>query len=251
MPKGLIAYAVRALVRLRSIVAQAGKVVPQYLALRSASNPRFSMRLWDLWLILKDASTYTPFDRHYIYHTAWASRILAATRPAQHTDISSSLYFVGNASAFVPINFFDYRPARLALTGLTTGAADLCALPFPDGSVPSLSCMHVVEHIGLGRYGDPIDYDGDLKAVGELQRVLAPGGQLLFVVPLGATPRIQFNAHRIYSRDQVIEMFSALSLREFALIPQDEADGGLIVSPSFSLLAKQTYGCGCFWFAKN
>jgi hypothetical protein len=36
--------------------------------------------------------------------------------------------------------------------------------------------MHVVEHIGLGRYGEPMDEQGDLKAIEELKRVLAPGG---------------------------------------------------------------------------
>jgi hypothetical protein len=57
--------------------------------------------------------------------------------------------------------------------------------------------MHVIEHIGLGRYGEALDPDGDLKAIRELVRVLAAGGNLLVVVPVGR-PRIQFNAHRIY-----------------------------------------------------
>jgi hypothetical protein len=111
--------------------------------------------------------------------------------------------------------------------------------------------MHVVEHVGLGRYGDPIDYDGDLRAADELQRILAPTGQLLFVVPVGAVARIQFNAHRIYTPRQVIEMFDELSLREFALIPELEHDGGLVISPDETLMAKQRYACGCFLFVRN
>lgn len=244
----IIAKVVR---RLRSQFIQAAKVIPQYLALRSAPNPRFSLLWQDIWLCFGDATDITRFDRHYVLHTAWASRVLAKTRPQLHTDISSSLYFVTSVSAFVPIRFFDYRPANLQLVGMTTEAADLCSLPFADQSINSLSCMHVVEHVGLGRYGDPIDYNGDLKAAAELRRVLARGGQLLFVVPIGAKARIQFNAHRIYTSRQVIDMFCDLSLKEFAMIPDREQDGGLVISPNESLIQKQRYACGCFWFIKN
>jgi SAM-dependent methyltransferase len=240
VPRGLVSY-----------LTQAARVIPAYLALRRASNPRFSLRLQDLLLCLDDATDLTRFDRHYVFHTAWASRILARTRPQIHTDISSSLYFVTSASAFVPIRFFDFRPVNMQLSGLTSEAADLCLLPFADGSIDSLSCMHVVEHVGLGRYGDSIDYDGDLKAVSELQRVLAQGGQLLFVVPIGAKARIQFNAHRIYTHRQVIDMFSSLSLKQFAMIPDLAQDGGLVISPDKALIERQKYACGCFWFVKN
>ncbi len=102
-----------------------------------------------------------------------------------HVDIGSSLFFVGNVSAYQPMVHYDYRPPALALPGVDVGAADLLNLAFADGSIASLSCMHVVEHVGLGRYGDTLDPAGDVKACAELSRVLAPGGQLLFVTPVG------------------------------------------------------------------
>jgi hypothetical protein len=112
--------------------------------------------------------------------------------------------------------------------------------------------MHTVEHVGLGRYGDPFDYDGDLKAIHELARVLAVGGNLLFVIPLGKEARIQFNAHRIYKKEQVIAYFEkeGLKLKEFTLIPENEKDGGLVVDPDKTVLNNQKYGCGCFVFTK-
>lgn len=201
-------------------------------------NPRFG-----------DDTASTGFDRHYVYHPAWAARIVRRIAPEEHVDISSTLHFCSMLSAFVPVRFYDYRPADLALPGLSSDRADLMKLPFADGSVRSLSCMHTVEHIGLGRYGDPLDPNGDLKAMTELERVVAPGGSLLFVVPVGS-PRIQFNAHRIYAHAQIVEAFKGLELREFALVPDRPEDGGLIENASAALSDAQRYGCGCFWFVK-
>jgi SAM-dependent methyltransferase len=186
----------------------------------------------------------------HIYHTAWAARVIRETGPKVHVDISSSLYFSGIVSAFCPVQFYDYRPADINLTGFESGAADLLKLPFPDGSINSLSCMHVVEHVGLGRYGDPLDPNGDLKAISELQRVLAPGGNLFFVVPVGR-PKVMFNAHRIYAHDQIREYFSGLELHQFSLIPDSADQGGLVYQATKEMADQQTYGCGCFWFRKK
>jgi hypothetical protein len=109
--------------------------------------------------------------------------------------------------------------------------------------------MHVVEHVGLGRYGDPLDPGGDLKAMAELNRVLAPGGDLLFVVPVGK-PRLQFNAHRIYAFGQVTGAFADLDLVEFALVPDRKNGPALIPSATKQQADAQRYGCGCFWFRR-
>jgi SAM-dependent methyltransferase len=221
------------------------------LKLEKQSQKRFLLDEKNFYPCLDDDTAETGFDRHYVYHPAWAARILKATNPAKHIDISSTLHFCSILSAFIPVDFYDYRPANLHLDDFNSLAGDLMNLPFASGSVESLSCMHTVEHVGLGRYGDPMDYDGDIKAINELKRVLAPNGNLLFVVPLGAKDIICFNAHRIYTKEQVLNLFADLELKEFALIPENEKDGGLIVDPEDQLLAKQTYGCGCFWFTRR
>ena len=226
--------------------------IKEFLFFKKASNAgRFEINWKDLYPCLNDKTTTTIFDRHYVFHTAWAARILARTLPEEHVDISSSVYFVALVSAFIRIKFYDYRPADLKLSGLQSEAANLVTLPFPDMSVSSLSCMHVVEHSGLGRYGDPLDYNGDLKAINELKRVLAKGGNLLFVVPVGGKPKIMFNAHRIYSFDQIISYFEELELVNFALIPEARKDGGLIENATKEIADAQTYGCGCFWFRRK
>jgi SAM-dependent methyltransferase len=221
----------------------------QFQQMSRAANRSLALEWSDRHPCLDDRTASTGFDRHYVYHTAWAARTLARTRPESHVDIGSYVYFAALVSAFVPMRFFDYRPADLRLDGLSCGHADLTCLPFADGSIPSLSCMHVVEHVGLGRYGDPLDPDGDRKALAELKRVLAPGGDLLLVVPVGR-PRVCFNAHRIYAPAEVLETMCGLQIVEFALIPDHPADGGLVLDPRPELAARQEYGCGCFWLRR-
>jgi hypothetical protein len=102
----------------------------------------------DLYPCLKDKTQETYFDRHYIYHTGWAARTLKKINPEKHVDFSSSLYFASIASAFVPIKFYDYRPANLLLPNLSMASADLLSLQISSNSLESVSCMHVIEHIG-------------------------------------------------------------------------------------------------------
>jgi SAM-dependent methyltransferase len=216
----------------------------------SRRRPRGMNLKWeDRKPCLDDRTENCDFDRHYVYHTGWAARVLATTRPAKHIDISSSLYFASIASAFVPTEFYEFRPANLDLPNLRTGVTDLHELPFLDASVASISCMHVIEHVGLGRYGDELDPDGDLKAMAELKRVIAPDGSLLLVVPVGR-PRVVFNAHRIYAFEQVLESFDGMELEQFALVPDGRFNRGLIVNPPEGFADEQNYGCGCFWLRR-
>jgi len=211
-------------------------------------NKRFVADILDFYPCIKDKTVKTGFDRHYVYHTAWAARKVAEINPKFHTDIASSLFFSAIVSAFVPVKFYDYRPADLVLNNFDSGQADLLNLPFSDESLSSLSCMHVIEHIGLGRYGEQLDYDGDLKAITELKRVLSKGGDLLFVTPIGKKAKIQFNAHRVYTYDMIMDYFSDLSLKEFSLIPENS--GAMITGFDQNLIEKEDYACGCFWFTK-
>lgn len=221
----------------------------EFIALTNKSE--FSHRLEINWNnrypCLNDNTGNTEFDRHYIYHPAWAARILANIKPRKHIDIGSSLSFCTMLSAFIPVAFYDYRPAELSLSGLSSEHANLTSLLFKDNSIDSLSCMHVIEHIGLGRFGDTIDSEGDLKAISELKRVLAHGGNLLFVTPVGKA-MIRFNAHRIYSYTQIIEYFSPLILKQFALI---DDDGHFVRDAEINYVNQQSYGCGCWWFYKE
>ena len=110
--------------------------------------------------------------------------------------------------------------------------------------------MHTIEHVGLGRYGDPIDANGYLKASKELARVIKPNGTFIFVAPIGRA-LIEFNSHRIYSYEQVIDMFKGLELKEFSMIPDNFKESGLIINADKDLVKNQVWACGWFWFTKK
>jgi ubiquinone/menaquinone biosynthesis C-methylase UbiE len=244
------AFAIRTakgvLVRFPKKVVLFFKFFFEFFKLKSKADNRFKLRFSDVYPCLNDRVKSTPFDQHYIYHPAWAARVLAKTKPEHHIDISSILSFSSIVSAFVPITFYDYRPAELNLNNFNSKFADLKQLDFDNNSVSSISCMHTIEHIGLGRYGDELDFDGDIKAIKELVRVAKVGGDIIFVTPVGK-PKIEFNAHRIYAFEQIVQYFEGCDLQEFSLIPDA---GGLIENANPGLVAEQSYGCGCFWFKK-
>lgn len=220
-------------------------------------NKRFKIPFTEIWPITYEKTKNTTFDGHYTYFPAWAIRkvleIEKRKNIEKHIDFSSSLHFCSNLSAFLPVEFYDYRPANLTLSNLKSEHADLTNLKnFKDNSVKSLSCMHVIEHIGLGRYGDKIDTEGDIKAINELKRICDIGGSILFVVPVGKE-RIQFNAHRIYDFDTIKKLFGKdFELKEFSLIDdKNNFIENIRLDKASGLVEKQSYACGCFYFVKK
>lgn len=222
-----------------------------FFKFRKMNDRRFELKFSGIKPCIHDNTSNTNFDTHYVYHPAWAARVVKKINPPLHIDISSTLHFCSMLSAFIPTQFYDYRPANISLTGLKSSSADLNNLFFEDKSIESISCMHTIEHIGLGRYGDPIDPFADIKAINELKRVTKSNGNILFVVPVGGKPRIEFNAHRIYTYSQIIEFFSDCELKNFSLVPNTYKDINFIENATQEQSNAQTYGCGCFWFIKK
>ena len=160
--------------------------------------------------------------------------------------MGSKVDYIGFLTAVTKVTFIDIRPLETQLDNLANLPGSILSIPYPDGSVASVSCLHVAEHIGLGRYGDPLDPLGTVKACAELGRVLAPGGNLYFGLPVGK-PRICFNAHRIHSTGQILRYFEGLTLREFSFV--DDA-GGFTVNADRTVADSAKYGCGLFHFTK-
>jgi len=200
-----------------SLATAYARCVREFLAYRRM--PGGEGARWSDWYpSLRDRTTVTPVDLNYFYQDTWAAGKILAARPKVHVDLGSTALLVGILARWTRVISVDVRPLSVALEGLATCAATGVALPFRDRSVRSLSSLCVLEHIGLGRYGDQIDPQGTEKAAAELQRVLAPGGDLYLSVPIEKESRVYFNAHRALSMTTVTKMMSELDLEEAVLV---------------------------------
>lgn len=214
----------------------------RYSSLRASQGSKFRF-----YPRLGEDTASTDFDHHYLYQNTWAFRKIAKSQVKSHTDIGSLIDFIAILSVVTNVTFVDIRPPKIKLKNLITKKGDILHLPFKDNSIQSLSCLHVAEHIGLGRYGDKIDPLGTQKATKELQRVLAKGGYLYFSLPVGR-PRVEFNAHRVHSPQQIINFFDELKLVEISGVLDN---GEFVENIDVKRLTRSSYACGMFIFTKE
>ncbi|MCG2699172.1 DUF268 domain-containing protein [Candidatus Parcubacteria bacterium] len=179
-----------------------------------AKNKKFSLEIANLYPRLFDKTSVTAIDPVYFYQNAWCAKKIFENKPEKHFDIGSDAKFVGLISQFTPTTMIDIRPIPVLLENLSFIKGDILNLPFKDGEIASLSSICVLEHIGLGRYGDELDQFGSEKAFKELIRVLSPGGSLYISVPVDKKNKIYFNAHRAFTRNYIIELSDGLKLEE-------------------------------------
>ncbi len=184
----------------------------------------------------------------YFYQDVWALRRLAALGPTEHHDIGSRFDgFVGQATAMCRIICWDIRPPGFKLANFEFRSGSILELPAADHSIQSISCLHVAEHIGLGRYGDPLDARGTEKAILALQRVLAPGGQLLYSMPIGQE-RVEFNAQRIWDPRRVIDVAKELQLIEFSAVGDSRE---FVENARIEDFVASRYACGLYRFGRK
>ena len=227
-PAGIRTYATLVSNRLKFIHSYR-----QYLRLAPAGG---QPQIENFYPCLFDATTETPIDFSYYYQDAWAFERIVEREPDQHVDVGSHHKFVSLLSKVVPTTMVDLRPLPVKLDTLRFLEGSILALPFADHSVASVSSLCVVEHIGLGRYGDPLDPEGSVKALQELKRIVQPGGDLYVSVPIDDVDRIYFNAHRAFAETTLCELFSPFEILERRYI----------YGPNYGDQLKTGFGTGCY-----
>ena len=138
---------------------------------------------------------------HYFHQDLLIAQKISANKPQTHVDIGSRVDgFIAHVASFREIEVLDIRELSQSITNIKPLKLDLMEqindrfIDYCD----SISCLHALEHFGLGRYGDPVIFDGFLKGLENIKKILRSGGKFYLSVPIGSQ-RIEFNAHRIFS----------------------------------------------------
>jgi len=188
---------------------------------------------------------------HYFHQDLIVAQWVFQNNPQRHIDVGSRIDgFVAHIATFREIECVDIRPLASNAKNIEYIQADMMN-SLPDELIScsdSLSCLHVLEHLGLGRYGDPLRWDGHIVGFENLLSMLKPGGKFYFSVPIGPQ-RIEFNAHRVFSIQYLLEMFDGrVEITDFAFV---DDNGDLNEQAQLDQHAIETnfgchYGCGIF-----
>jgi len=211
---------------------------------KEAYRGRYPMRLLP---VLYERKKESGFDPHYVYQAYWASSEVNRWPPAGlHVDISSHVPFALQLSAFFPLVQLEFRPPHIHVGSFRRVSGDILQLPFRNASLSSMTCLHVVEHLGLGRYGDRLAPDGWRMGLGEIQRVLAPNGNLFLSVPVGC-PTLYFNGGYVFRAADIAGELNMLNLVSFAYV---DDDGAFVASGNIQATERMSYALGLFHFRK-
>jgi SAM-dependent methyltransferase len=191
----------------------------------------------------------------YFWQDLLVARAIFEARPEKHVDIGSRVDgFVAHVASFREIEVFDVRPITTQVPGVRFTQADLMQpVAGMTGYCDSVSCLHALEHFGLGRYGDPIDPKGFERGLANMAALLRKDGVFYLSVPIGVE-RVEFNGQRVLDPRAIIDLARAnsLELRELKVIRQRGGVEALALDERrLSDLASQRYALGVFTFSKR
>ena len=191
---------------------------------------------------------------HYFHQDLLVARLIHEANPARHIDVGSRIDgFIAHVAAFRPVEIMDVRPLK------ETGHANISFLQadlMKEGHAPteiadSVSCLHALEHFGLGRYTDPIMPDGHLRGFANLLRMLKPGGTLYVSFPIGRRAQVCFNAHRIFAPRDILSWPTGDCRIELTRFDYVDDQGNLHQDAGLEGEGPQLeYGCGIYSFKK-
>ncbi|MBN8824529.1 MULTISPECIES: DUF268 domain-containing protein [unclassified Spirosoma] len=190
------------------------------------------------------------FVKHYFLQDLYVAQRIFKNNPVKHVDIGSRIDgFVAHVASYRPIEIIDIRPLNRSIPNVRFRQADLMNLPADMiQSTDSISALHAIEHFGLGRYGDPIDVNGHLKALDNIRQIIKPGGRFYFSSPIGPQG-IVYNAHRVFSVAYLLNLFEPYyTVERFSYIDDNEqlVENANLRSEAALTNFGCTYGCGIF-----
>lgn len=192
---------------------------------------------------------------HYFHQDLLVAQKIFKQNPGKHVDVGSRIDgFVAHVAAFREIEVFDIRPIESTVQNMRFVQCDFMNVDtYLKNYADSLSCLHVIEHFGLGRYGDPIDVDGHLKGLDGIYSVLKCGGKFYLSTPIGAQ-RMEFNGQRVFNVSYLLNLFKdKYTIDSFSFVDDKgdlHTDEKLSVENVLSNFNCR-YGCGIFEMTKK
>jgi hypothetical protein len=191
----------------------------------------------------------------YFHQDLLVARRIYEAKPSRHIDVGSRIDgFVAHVAVFREIEVADIRPLQSAIHNVRFIQADMMQdAPDLAACTDSLSCLHALEHFGLGRYGDPVDPEGHLKGFQSLIGMLKCGATFYLSFPIGR-PVVEFNAHRIFSCEEVLSWpgSAQLTLKRFDYIDDlGTLHENIPVSDIGAECTRLIHGCGIYTFVRN
>jgi hypothetical protein len=191
---------------------------------------------------------------HYFHQDLLVASLIFKANPIRHIDVASRIDgFVAHVASFREIEVLDVR--ELQETGHANIKFIRADLMVEDAShqqiADSVSCLHAIEHFGLGRYGDPIDPNGHLAGFENIVKIMKDGGTLYISFPIGTNPGVYFNAHRVFHPREILTWPGSDKLE---LVRFDFVDNSGNLHKQFPLMDKMplaSYGCGIYTFRKH
>lgn len=191
---------------------------------------------------------------HYFYLDLHVARRIYKNNPTLHVDVGSRLDgFCAMVASYRTLEIFDIRKLDNVIPNITFRQADFMAdeIPYQE-YCDSVSCLHAIEHFGLGRYGDAVDAEGHIKGLNNIYRLLKKDGIFHFATPIG-TQRVEFDAHRVFGIAHLLDLFRD----KYQLISFSYINDSNIYFENYNLTEADiknnlncTYGCGIFELKK-
>ena len=229
------------------------------------SLPRFFLNLYKFSRDFKGLIKLSPclHDRNeaggdakseYFWQDLLVAQLIHSKNPSLHVDVGSRIDgFVAHIASFRQIEVFDIRNVENVIPGVNFKQRDFTK---PDKELSeycdSLSCLHALEHFGLGRYGDDIDPLAFKEGLKNMSDMLRDNGTLYLSVPIGIE-RVEFNANYVFNPITIISTAVKNNLKLTSLIVIYQSGTREVFLPSDRLinsLSEKEYSLGVFVFSK-
>ena len=156
------------------------------------------------------------YEHEYFWQDLFMAQKIFFDKPKTHLDIGSRIDgFVANIASFREVQVLDIREQTTKIPNVSFKQADLMdssSLENHTGQYESISCLHTIEHFGLGRYGDPIMVDGFDVGFENICSMLAKEGTLYLSTPISNRSYVEFNSNRVTDYKQVLGTAKKLGL---------------------------------------